>query len=383
MKNAFFSTSKKLGILGGGQLGKMLLTVTQQWDIYTKVLDPDKNSSCKIACNEFVLGSFKDYDTVYNFGKYCDVVTVEIEHVNTDALLQLEKEGKKVHPSPSALNIIKDKGLQKQFYEQHQLPTSPFFLIEHKKELLDKLNENKISFPFVQKTRTAGYDGKGVQVVKTENDIWDLPSVIENLISIEKEIAVIASRNEDGEIQLFDAVLMQVHEQANMLDTLICPAPIEKEVAEQAKKIASILIEKFNICGLLAVEFFIDTNQNVIINEVAPRPHNSGHHSIEACVTSQFEQHIRGVLNLPLGNTAIITPSVMINILGKDGFEGNVNYEGIADCMKLKNCFIHLYGKKTTKPFRKMGHATIINKDINEAIKTAQWIKNQLQVKSV
>nr|MBP6456957.1 ATP-grasp domain-containing protein [Chitinophagaceae bacterium] len=216
MKNAFFSTSKKLGILGGGQLGKMLLTVTQQWDIYTKVLDPDQNSSCKIACNEFVLGNFRDYDTVYNFGKDCDVVTVEIEHVNTDALLQLEKEGIKIHPSPSALNIIKDKGLQKQFYEQHQLPTSPFFLIEHKKDLLGKLKENKILFPFVQKTRTAGYDGKGVQVVKTENDIWDIPSVIENLISIEKEIAVIASRNEAGEIQLFDAVYMQVHEHANM-----------------------------------------------------------------------------------------------------------------------------------------------------------------------
>ncbi len=383
MKASFFSSSKKLGILGGGQLGKMLLTVTQQWDIYTKVLDPDKNSSCSIACNEFIIGSFKDYDTVYNFGKDCDVITVEIEHVNTDALLQLEKEGKKIHPSPSALNIIKDKGLQKQFYENNELPTSPFFLIENKNELLVKLNENKISFPFVQKTRTAGYDGKGVQVVKTENDIWDLPSVIENLISIEKEIAVIASRNESGEIKTFDAVFMQVHEKVNMLDTLICPAPIEKDVEEKAKNIASILIEKFNICGLLAVEFFVDNENNILINEIAPRPHNSGHHSIEACITNQFEQHIRGVLNLPLGDTSIILPSVMINILGKDGFEGNVNYEGIEECMQLKNCFIHLYGKKTTKPFRKMGHATILNQDINEAIKTAQWIKNQLQVKNI
>jgi 5-(carboxyamino)imidazole ribonucleotide synthase len=383
---SFFSGNKKLGIIGGGQLGKMLLQCTNQWDIHTKVLDPDAEAASRTTCHTFVQGSLQDYETVYQFGKDCDVLTIEIEHVNVEALKKLETEGVIVHPRPASLEIIQDKGLQKIFFRSNDLPTADFMLFENKQEVLQALENNHISIPFVQKTRKAGYDGRGVQMIQSAADLvnlFDTPSLVEPKIHLLHEIAVTASRNEQGEIQCFDAVLMDFHEGANMLDLLLYPAPVNETYIKNAKEIAAALIEKMNICGLLAVEFLISNDQQLYINEIAPRPHNSGHQTIESAQTSQYEQHIRGVLNLPLGSTALLMPSAMVNLLGAAGYEGDVHYEGINDCLSKEGVSIHIYGKKKTKPFRKMGHATITHHDINQAKNIAIWVRQTLQVKSL
>jgi len=382
MNNSFISSTKKLGILGGGQLGKMLLQCTNTWDVYTKVLEPSVDSACKNLCNEFVNGSLHDFDTVYNFGKNCDVLTIEIEHVNVEALKKLQTEGVKVHPSPLALEIIQDKGLQKQFYEKNNFPTAEFVLCENKNEAFEVAK--KWNFEAVQKSRKAGYDGKGVFVCSSEteaNNLMDLPCVMERKIKMKAEIAVIAARNENDEVHCYPAVEMDFHDGANMLDLLLFPAQIDKETALQAENIATQLIKAFDICGLLAVEFFIDENNQILINEVAPRPHNSGHQTIESSITSQYEQHIRGILNLPLGSTEIKMPSAMVNLLGAQGYDGEVYYEGLNNCLEKEGVKIHIYGKKKTKPFRKMGHVTVLHHDINEAKKTAQWVKENITVK--
>ncbi|MEY4876286.1 MAG: hypothetical protein RL708_1435 [Bacteroidota bacterium] len=382
MNTSFISSSKKLGILGGGQLGKMLLQCTNTWDIFTKVLEPSTESACKNLCNEFTNGSLQDFETVYNFGKTCDVLTIEIEHVNVEALKQLKAEGVIVHPNPSALETIQDKGLQKLFYQKNNFPTSEFILCENKNEAFAVAE--KWNFEAVQKSRKAGYDGKGVYVCSSKNeanDLMDLPCVMERKIKMKTEIAVIASRNENDEVRCYPAVEMDFHDGANMLDLLLFPAQIEIEIAEQAEALATQLIRAFDICGLLAVEFFVDENNQLLINEVAPRPHNSGHQTIESSITSQYEQHIRGILNLPLGSTEIKMPSAMVNLLGASGFEGDVYYEGLNNCLKKEGVKIHIYGKKKTKPFRKMGHVTVLHNDINEAKKTAQWVKENIIVK--
>jgi len=386
MNSSFFSTKKKLGILGGGQLGKMLLQCTRTWDIYTKVLDPDDEAPAQLSANEFVVGSLRDFETVYNFGKDCDVLTIEIEHVNVEALKKLKDEGVIVHPDPAALEIIKDKGLQKNFFQIHELPTSAFALYEDKKAVLDAIDQKKLEIPFVQKSRKDGYDGRGVHVVNKPSDLerlLDMPCLIENKVDLACEIAVIASRNEKGQIECFDAVEMDFVEGANMLDLLLYPSGLNVAILEEAKQLATILIEKLNICGLLAVEFFIDQNGKLFINEVAPRPHNSGHQTIESTETSQYEQHIRGVLNLPLGSTTIKIPSVMVNLLGAEGYTGEVYYENIEECMAKPGVHVHIYGKKQTKPFRKMGHVTVTDISLEQAKKTALWVKQQLQVKSL
>jgi 5-(carboxyamino)imidazole ribonucleotide synthase len=384
MNNSYISSTKKLGILGGGQLGKMLLQCTNTWDVYTKVLEPTADSPCKNLCNEFVQGSLHDFQTVYDFGKNCDVLTIEIEHVNVEALKKLNAEGIKVHPHPIALETIQDKGLQKIFYQQNNFPTAEFVLCENKNEAL--AIAEKWNYQAVQKSRKAGYDGKGVFVLSGKNEaenLMDVPCVMERKISLKKEIAVIASRNENGEVKCFPSVEMDFHAGANMLDLLLFPAQIEKELEDKAEKIATELITKFNICGLLAVEFFVDENNQLLINEVAPRPHNSGHQTIESSITSQYEQHLRGILNLPLGITTIKMPSAMVNLLGANGFEGDVYYEGMEKCMAKEGVKIHIYGKKKTKPFRKMGHVTVLHQDINEAKKTAEWVKQNLIVRSL
>ena len=384
MEQSFFSTQKKVGILGGGQLGKMLLQTAQTWDIFTRVLEPSADSACKNLCNEFEMGSLNDFETVYNFGKKCDVLTIEIEHVNVEALKKLSDEGVKVHPHPLALKTIQDKGLQKLFYEKNNFVTSEFVLCENKKEA--KIVAEKWNYSAVQKSRKAGYDGKGVFVLSEKNDIenlMDVPCVMERKVKLKKELAVIASRNENGEVVCFPAVEMDFHEGANLLDLLLCPAQVDENFAKILEKTAADLINAFEICGLLAVEFFVDENDKIYINEVAPRPHNSGHQTIESCITSQYEQHLRGILNLPLGSTKIKMPSVMVNLLGASGFEGNVFYEGMNECLKKQGVKIHVYGKKKTKPFRKMGHVTVLNKNINEAKNIAQWVKQNLIVKSL
>lgn len=385
MGNNFFSTNKKLGILGGGQLGKMMLPCAQAWDIYTKILDDDKDAPCKSFCNEFVLGNLQDFDTVYQFGQGCDVITIEIEKVNVEALKKLKSEGKIVHPNPDSLEIIQDKGLQKMFYKTNNIPTADFIIFENKIAVLNAIENKLIKIPFVQKTRKDGYDGRGVCVVNAESDLVNLlegPCLVEDKVEISIELAIIAARNEQGEIVVYEPVSMEFHDGANMLDLLLYPAPIEKNITEKAQQIAKELITQFDICGLLAVEFLIDKENNIFVNEVAPRAHNSGHQTIESSFTSQYQQHLRAILNLPLGSTKTIMPSAMVNILGADGHTGNVYYEGMTECLHEEGIFIHIYGKKITKPFRKMGHATIVNQNLNEAKNKALWVRQILQAKS-
>ncbi|MEI7525827.1 MAG: 5-(carboxyamino)imidazole ribonucleotide synthase [Mariniphaga sp.] len=385
MNSSFFNNKKVLGIIGGGQLGKMLLQSANTWNIFTRVLASDKESSPLLYCNEIEFGDLQEFEAVYNFGKGCDIITIEIEHVNIDALLRLKKEGVIVHPDPDALQIIKDKGLQKQFLKNNGFPTSDFRLFENKNEILKALKDEVLQFPFVQKSRKDGYDGRGVKVIQSISDLnclMNIASLVESKVSIKNEISIIASRNSQGEIACYDAVQMNFVKGANMLDILSYPANIGNPLANKAKALASSLIEKMSICGLLVVEFFVDKNNNLLINEVAPRPHNSGHQTIESSDTSQFEQHMRGVLNLPLGSTAIKIPSVMINLLGEEGHSGNVCYENIEKCLAIEGVHIHIYGKNQTKPFRKMGHVTVTNSSLKEAKKTAKWIKKTLKVTS-
>lgn len=386
MKTNFFSSGKKLGILGAGQLGKMLLPATQVWDIYVRMLDPDPEAPCSSLCHEFVCGSLMDYDTVYQFGKQCDLLTIEIEHVNTDALEQLEKEGLTIHPKPSSLRLIQDKGLQKEFYQKHQFPTAEFELFPNKESVLDAMKMGRWKIPFVQKSRKDGYDGKGVLVVKSEeqiNQLFDSPCLLEKAIDIQTEIAVIASRNSSGETLAFDATMMDFHEGANMLDTLLYPAPIQPEILLKAKEMACRLIEKLDICGVLAVEYLLDQGNNLLVNEVAPRPHNSGHQTIEASITSQYQQHIRGILNLPLGSTECLRPAVMVNIVGEDQVTGPVYYEGIEEALREEGVYVHLYGKKITKPYRKMGHITVLQPTLEQAKEKALWVKQKIKATSL
>jgi len=384
-QNLSFPNQHKVGILGGGQLGKMLALAAGQWGLPIYILDTSKDFPAAAYCTEFTEGNFKDFDDVYNFGKDKDIVTIEIEHVNTEALLKLEEEGVKVHPNPQALNIIKDKGLQKQFYLDKGLPTSDFRLFSGKEEIQKALAENRLQFPFVQKTRTAGYDGRGVAVIRSADDttkLLDGPSITEPLVDIEKEIAVIVARNADGQVNTFAPVEMDFNAEANLVEYLYCPADISYNVINEADDLARAIIEAYDICGLLAVEFFLTKDGQILINEVAPRTHNSGHHTIDSCQTSQFEQQLRAILNLPLGSTTMTSPAIMLNLLGEDGFTGPAIYNGIDRCMTTEGVHVHLYGKKITKPFRKMGHATIVDKDLAKAKVKAIFIKENLKIKA-
>ncbi len=373
----------KLGILGGGQLGRMLVQAGKEWNLECHVMDEsDEFPSGNVGAN-FVTGNFKNYEDVYNFGRGLDILTVEIEHVNSDALFKLQQEGVEIHPKPQALNIIKDKGLQKLFYRENHFPSSEFELYENKAEILIALQNNKLSLPFVQKSRLAGYDGKGVVVIRSEKDLdelMDVPSVIEQMVDIHTEISVIASRNRNNEIRCYPTLDMTFHDKANLVEFVFYPSQISIEKQSEAEEIASMVIEKLDICGLLAVEMFLDKQGNLLINEVAPRPHNSGHLTIEASITSQFQQHLRGVCNLPLGDTRFHGPAVMVNLLGWEGFSGKTKYEGIESCLALEGAFIHLYGKTTTKAYRKMGHATVLDHSRSKATEKAEQIKKQLKI---
>lgn len=376
---------QKLGILGGGQLGKMLCIAAAPLDIPIAILDEKNDFPAAKLCETFVEGNFNDFDDVYNFGKNVDVLTIEIEHVNTDALLKLQAEGKTIHPSPEKLNIIKDKGLQKLLYINHHLPTSNFALFDDIQAIKDGLATNAIRYPFVQKVRTGGYDGKGVVVIKNASDLPKLlegASIVEEMVEIEKELAVIVCRNEQGEVIAYPVVEMEFHPTANLVEYLSCPANISPLVEAEAEELATRTIEAFEICGLLAVEMFLTKDNQLLINEVAPRPHNSGHHTIDSFYTSQFQQHLRGVMNLPLGSTKMKSPSVMINLLGEDGFSGEVVYKGLNEALKIEGVNVHLYGKKTTKPFRKMGHVTVVAEDLATAKKRTKQVQEVLKVVS-
>lgn len=373
----------KLGILGGGQLGKMLCLAASNWNLETYVLDPSNDCPAKTVCTHFIQGDFRDCDDVYSFGNQVDLLTIEIEHIEITSLEKLEEQGVEIRPSSSILKIIQDKGLQKKFYDDKGLPTAKFSLFSERDKILDSLDKKEIAFPFVQKVCKDGYDGRGVQIVNNENDLcnlFDVNSVIEELVSIKKELSVIVARNINGEIKCFSPVEMIINSHANLVDYLLSPATISDDLSVQAQELAIETIKAFSLYGILAVEMFLDENDNILINEVAPRPHNSGHHTIESYTTSQYEQHLRSLLDLPLAETNLKLPSVMLNILGEPGYEGVARYKGFNECLEIDGVKLHIYGKKLTRPFRKMGHATIVDSDINSALKKAKYVKEKLKV---
>jgi len=379
----YFSSDFKLGILGGGQLGKMLLFDTRKFDIQTYVLDPSDEAPCKIACDQFFKGDLMNFETVYNFGKKVDVLTFEIELVNLEALVKLEEEGLKVFPSPKTLKLIQNKGIQKDFYVQHAIPTANYKRFDNLKSLIVDILDSKTKLPFVWKCTEFGYDGNGVKVIRQISDLDNLANVeciAEEMVPFKNELAVIVCRNPSGEIKTYPVVEMEFHPEANQVEYVICPARIDDKVAEKARIIALNVSKKFNHVGLLAVEMFQTEDDEILVNEVAPRPHNSGHYSIEASYTSQFENHLRAILDLPLGNTDSKVAGIMVNLVGSEGFSGNVVYENIEKILGWNGVTPHIYGKKQTRPFRKMGHVTIVNEDIDEARRIAEDVKNTIRV---
>jgi 5-(carboxyamino)imidazole ribonucleotide synthase len=379
----FFSSKQTIGILGGGQLGKMLLNTTRQWDLQTKVMDPSAEAPARIACNHFFQGDLMDYQTVVDFGKEVDVLTIEIENVNADALATLEQQGVKVYPQAAVLKVIQNKCHQKQFYQKNKIPTASFQLFNSKEELKDAVGRGLISFPFVWKSESMGYDGYGVQIVRSNQNLEEIKEgacMAEELVAIEKELGIIVCRTPKGETRCYPCVEMEFHPEANQVEYVLSPARISKEVAKKAEEIALAVSKAFQHVGLLAVELFLTKDGEIWVNEVAPRPHNSGHYSIEASYTSQFEQHIRALLDLPLGNTANKVSGVMVNLVGKEGHNGPVHYKNIEHILAIEGVNPHIYGKKETRPFRKMGHITIVNKELSVARKIAEDVKETIEV---
>jgi len=378
MKSKWYGEDTRIGILGGGQLGRMLLQEAINLNIHLHCLDPDENAPCSKIAHSFTVGSLTDYETVLAFGKDKDLISVEIENVNIEALKALEKQGVAVFPQAHILELIQDKGLQKQFYLENNIPTASFELIENKADLLEKIH-----FPIVHKLRKGGYDGKGVQILKNEEEAeksFDMPSILEEQIPFVKELSVIVARNKNGETKAFPAVECEFNPEANLVEFLFAPATISEELEQQAKDLAISVIEKLNMIGLLAVELFLDVDGNLLVNEIAPRPHNSGHHTIECNVTSQFAQHLRAILNLPLGETSITKAGAMINLLGEKGFEGKAVYDGLETALEIPGVYPHIYGKEITKPFRKMGHVTITDATIEAVKLKAKKVQNTIRV---
>jgi 5-(carboxyamino)imidazole ribonucleotide synthase len=382
----YFSSDFKLGILGGGQLGKMLLVETRKFDIQTLVLDPSEEAPSQFGCNQFLIGSLMDFDTVYQFGKKVNLLTIEIENVNLEALDQLESEGLAIYPSPKTLRLIQNKGRQKDFYVENGIPTSPHKRFSSRIDLKLAIEKNEFGFPFVWKCAQFGYDGNGVKIVRSENDLLNLPEVeciAEEMVAFKNELAVIVTRSVSGEVKTYPVVEMEFHPEANQVEYVICPARIDGRVAQKATEIALHVSKSFNHIGLLAVEMFQTSTDEILVNEVAPRPHNSGHYSIEASYTSQFENHLRAILNLPLGKTASKVAGIMVNLVGAEGYSGSVVYENIENIMAIDGVTPHIYGKRETRPFRKMGHVTIVNEDMTEARKIAEEVKNSIRVISI
>jgi len=369
----------RLGILGGGQLGRMLIQEAINFNVNIHVLDPDPNAPCKKLCNQFEVGSLSDFDTVYNFGKDLDMVTIEIEKVNVEALEALENEGVLVFPQSRVIRLIQDKGLQKQFFKQNDIPTSAFQFVSNKEGLANC----QIQFPYIQKLRKDGYDGKGVKKINSSADFadaFDAPSIVEELVDFEKEIAVMVARNDKGDMATFPMVEMEFNPQANLVEFLISPSTYSFDIQSKAESIAMKIANDLQIVGVLAVEMFLTKEGDILVNELAPRPHNSGHQTIEGNFTSQFGQHLRAIFNLPLGNTESRANAIMVNLLGEEGYEGLAKYEGIEEALAIDGVYVHLYGKKYTKPFRKMGHVTIVNQDRATAIENARKVQELIKV---
>ena len=371
----------KLGILGGGQLGRMLIQEAINYNLTTLVLDPDPDAPCKHIANKFECGSITDFDTVYNFGKKADIITIEIEKVNVEALEQLDKEGKLVFPQSRVIRLIQDKGVQKQFFKENDIPTAPFLLVNHKTDL----SSGQFAFPYILKQRKDGYDGKGVMKISNLTDIdnaFESPSLIEELIDFDKEIAVIVARNSNGDTKTFPMVEMEFNAEANLVEFLISPSTYPEDIQGRAEKIALKIASALNITGVLAVEMFVTKNGEILVNELAPRPHNSGHQTIEGNYVSQYEQLLRAIFNLPLGDTRSISNAIMINLLGEKGHNGLAKYNGLEKIMAIDGVYVHLYGKKYTKPFRKMGHITIVDQNREHAIEKARFVQQTLKVVS-
>lgn len=372
--------NKKIGLLGGGQLGRMLIQEAIDLDVEIHCLENDLDAPCAKIAHGFTKGSITDKQTVLDFGSAFDLISVEIENVSIEALYELENLGKKVYPQPRVLELIRDKGVQKEFYTRNEIPTADFQLVSDAGGL-----QAPMEFPFVQKMRVGGYDGKGVKIIRSQSD-WEnrftFPSVIEAMIPFEKELSVIVARNEAGEVKTFDAVECEFNSEANLVEFQFSPAAISKEIEAKAQEIAKHVISTLDMVGLLAVEFFLTKSGELLVNEIAPRPHNSGHHTIECCYTSQFAQHLRAILNLPLGDTGLIMPGAMLNIVGEKGFEGPAVYQGLEEVLSLPGVYVHLYGKSHTKPFRKMGHVTVLGREVSEIKERIEYIKSTLLCQS-
>ena len=375
----FLSGRNTLGVLGGGQLGRMLIQSAIDFNIDVHVLDPNPQAPCHALATRFSVGTLTDFDTVYAFGKTCDLLTIEIENVNTEALKQLRDEGLPVYPEPEVIELIQDKREQKQFYRQHNIPTADFVLTETRSDLAQHVDR----LPAVHKLGRAGYDGRGVQKLRSEADLpqgFDQPGLLEELVDFEKEISVIVARNLRGQVVTFPVVELVFHPEKNLVEYLFAPATLSPALAQEADQLARTVIEQLNMTGLLAVEMFVTRQGKVLVNEVAPRTHNSGHHTIEANVTSQFEQHLRAILDMPLGSTTLQTPAAMVNLLGEAGYEGPARYEGIDEALAVEGVSVHLYGKKTTKPFRKMGHVTVVAPSVDELRSAVRRIQQTIKV---
>lgn len=376
MNRNWNSKEFKIGVLGGGQLGRMLIQEATNLNLHIHILDPDKNAPCSSIAQSFTCASLTDYDAVIEFGKDKSLITVEIENVNIEALEALENTGIPVYPQPRVLRIIKDKGTQKEFYKEHHIPTSSFTLYENK----DALINASINYPVVQKLRTGGYDGKGVQILNDASSSFEDAHLIENLVDFEKEISIIVARNKDGQISTFPSVECEFNPDAHLVEFLFSPAEISADIERKAKDIASDVIKKLDMVGILAVEMFLTKSGEILVNEIAPRPHNSGHHTIECCKTSQFAQHLRSIIGLPLGDTSLVQVGAMVNLLGEKGYTGTAKYEGLDELLKFSGVYPHLYGKEITKPMRKMGHITITGKTLNEVKRTAEAIKGVVKI---
>jgi 5-(carboxyamino)imidazole ribonucleotide synthase len=375
---------KRIGIIGGGQLGRMMIEEGARLNLHFNVLESDANCPCGHLANEFVEGSLMDEASIRKLAAISDVLTYEIEHVNTEALIKLEQEGIEIIPSPRILKMIQDKGLQKEFYAKHNIPSGKFFLVNNKDEwhrLIPLLGSDK----FVAKTRTGGYDGKGVAILNSKEMIdfperipFEGPCVLEEFVVCEKELAVIVARDKSGNIVSFPSIEMEFDPIANLVTLLISPARVGSIIEEKAEEIARKVVQALDGPGLFAVELFLDKEGNIFVNEVAPRPHNSGHHTIEACYTSQYEQLTRILLELPLGHTELVQPAGMVNLLGAPGFSGSYRLDKLNEVSKLPGVYVHLYAKAESKPMRKMGHVSILAPTLDEVIEKANYVREHL-----
>jgi len=373
-----FNQNFKIGVLGGGQLGRMLIQSGIDFNLSFSVVDPDEHAPCK-GIADFHVGKLTDYETVMKFGQACDIITIEIENVNTHALKELAKRGKKVFPQPAIIELIQDKRVQKTFYKERGIPTAEFVLVDNREAV-----QNHAKFlPAVNKLGKEGYDGRGVQVLKTSEDLskaFDAPGLLEKFVSFQKEISIIVARNESGDVVTYPAVEMVFHPSQNLVEYLFAPAELSEAILKNADDVARKVMAELKMVGLLAVEMFVTHDGEVLVNEIAPRPHNSGHQTIEANATSQYEQHLRAIIDLPLGDTSLLMPSAMVNLLGEPGYSGNALYKGFEEVVKIPGVHVHLYGKKLTKPFRKMGHVTIIDRDVASLKQKANFVKQTLKV---